>query len=311
MKWQKKGLIFTTDHNYDWMCTHAQVPLVDRLSDDVLRVYFGTRDAQGQTVTTYIEVEADNPQHVLYVHDKPVLGLGQLGCFDDSGAMPSWIVNHNGQKYLYYIGWNVGTTVSYRNSIGLAASSDGGQIFTRLYEGPIMDRTPLEPQFCACPCVKVEGSLWRMWYLSCTKWEIHNGKPEPYYHMKYAESTDGVNWVRKGIVCIDYKSPQEGGIVRPTIIKENNRYRMWFSYRGVADYRINTQNSYRIGYAESADGINWDRQDEAVGIDISEDGWDSVMVAYPYVYEHKGRKYMMYNGNGFGASGFGYAYMGS
>ena len=31
------------------------------------------------------------------------------------------------------------------------------------------------------------------------------------------------------------------------------------------------------------------------------------MMAYPYVYEHKGRKYMVYNGNGFGEAGFGYA----
>jgi hypothetical protein len=31
------------------------------------------------------------------------------------------------------------------------------------------------------------------------------------------------------------------------------------------------------------------------------------MIAYPYVYEYGGRKYMVYNGNGFGKSGFGFA----
>ncbi len=309
MKWEKKGLIFVADNNYDWMCTHAQVPLVNRISDNVLRIYFGTRDKLNRTVTTYIEVEADNPHNVLYVHDKPVLGLGQLGCFDDCGAMPSWIVNHGDMKYLYYIGWNVSATVSYRNSIGLAVSKDNGQSFTRLYDGPIMDRTHLEPHFCACPCVMLEDKLWRMWYLSCVKWEMYKGKSEPYYHTKYAESNDGINWHRKGVVCIDFKSSSEAGIVRPSIIKEDNLYRMWFSYRGIDDYRMNKKHSYRIGYAESADGVNWDRKDEAVGIDISEDGWDSVMIAYPYVYEHKGKKYMIYNGNGFGASGFGYAYL--
>jgi hypothetical protein len=64
---------------------------------------------------------------------------------------------------------------------------------------------------------------------------------------------------------------------------------------------------YRIGYAESDDGINWQRKDDKVGIDVSDEGWDSEMVAYPYVFEHDGEKYMLYNGNGYGETGFGYA----
>jgi hypothetical protein len=307
MNWIKKGLIFKPDNNYAWMVSHAQVPLADKISEDVIRIYFGTRDKRNRTVTTYLEVEADNPQDILYIHDKPVLGLGELGCFDDSGAMPSWIVNHEGAKYLYYTGWDVGTTVPYRNSIGLAISKDGGQTFSRLYNGPIIDRIHTEPHFCAQPTVMIESGIWRMWYLSCVKWEVYNGKPEPYYHMKYAESGDGFNWDRRGVVCIDFKSSDEAGIVRPSVIKEGGLYRMWYSYRGIKDYRTDKEHSYRIGYAESFDGINWTRKDEVVGIDVSEDGWDSVMTAYPYVYEHKGRKYMLYNGNGFGRSGFGYA----
>jgi len=31
------------------------------------------------------------------------------------------------------------------------------------------------------------------------------------------------------------------------------------------------------------------------------------MMEYPFVYEHRGLKYMLYNGNGFGESGIGYA----
>jgi hypothetical protein len=131
MEWEKRGLIYHTVSNEDWMVSHAQLPTVDKISDEVLRIYFGTRDAFNRTVTTYLEVEANNPGKILYLHPKPVLSLGELGCFDDSGAMPSWIVNYGGMKYLFYIGWNVGVSVSYRNSIGLAVSDDGGQTFTR------------------------------------------------------------------------------------------------------------------------------------------------------------------------------------
>jgi hypothetical protein len=37
------------------------------------------------------------------------------------------------------------------------------------------------------------------------------------------------------------------------------------------------------------------------------DGWDSEMIEYPFVFEHDGLRYMLYNGNGYGRSGFGLA----
>jgi hypothetical protein len=307
MRWQKKGLIFKPDHHYDWMVSHAQVPIAEQASEDRLRLYFGTRDSQNRTLPTLIEVEAENPQNVIYIHDRPVLSLGELGCFDDSGAMPSWIVNHAQRKYLFYIGWNMGVTVPYRNSIGLAVSEDGGYTFERLYEGPILDRTQFEPHFCASPCVLIENGIWRMWYLSTVEWKLHSNKPEPYYHIKYAESKDGLIWKREGIVCIDFKNPNEGGISRPSVIKDNDIYRMWYSYRAGSDYRTNSSNAYRIGYAESLNGISWTRKDEEAGIDVSETEWDSEMIEYPFVHDLNGKRYMFYNGNGFGKSGVGYA----
>ncbi len=100
MRWEKKGVIFRPENHSEWMAHHACVPVADKVSDDVLRIYFGPRDTQGRTTTTFIEVEADNPAQILRVHDRPVLGLGELGTFDDSGAMPSCIVNRDGRKYL-------------------------------------------------------------------------------------------------------------------------------------------------------------------------------------------------------------------
>ena len=308
MKWEKKGLIHVPENNRDWRVSHAQFPIVDRVNDDVLRIYFGVRNASGHTVATYIEVEADNPANVLYVDEAgPVIGLGDLGCFDDTGVLPAWIVNKEGLKYLYYVGWNAGVSVSYRNSIGLAVSDDGGRSFTRMFKGPVVDRSKTEPHFCSSPCVLFEDGLWRMWYLNGIRWDIIDGHSEPIYHIKYAESQDGMNWDRRGIVSIDLKSPDEGGIARPCVIREDGIYKMWYSYRGIKDYRTNPEHSYRIGYAESEDGIHWTRKDEEVGIDVSDEGWDSQMIAYAYVYHHKGKKYMIYSGNDFGKAGLGYA----
>lgn len=310
MKWEKKGVIFRVDHNSDWMAHHACVPVADKLDNKVLRIYFGPRDLQGRTTTTFIEVEADNPSNVLYVHDRPVVGLGELGAFDDSGAMPSSIVNRDGRKFLYYIGWNKGVTVPYRNSIGLAASDDGGLTFERVCEGPVVDRTQAEPYFCASPFAfyDEDEQQWKLWYASSTGWVVVHGRPEPRYQIKYAESADGVSWTRRNITCLEYTFEGEAN-ARPCVIKENGRYRMWYCFRGSVDYRTDKEQAYRLGYAESRDGINWDRRDADVGIERSRNGWDSVMMEYPYVYEHGGRKYMLYNGNGFGETGIGYAVM--
>jgi len=81
---------------------------------------------------------------------------------------------------------------------------------------------------------------------------------------------------------------------------------MWFAYRGSFDFR-DGEDSYRIGYAESKDAVKWNRMDDRSGIKFSESGWDSKMQTYPNVIEHKGRKLLFYNGNGFGKTGIGYA----
>lgn len=306
MKWIKKGLIFAPDNNFDWMASHASIPIADRINDNRLRIYFGTRNKQGRSLPAYLEIDPENPQNILYLHPEPILPLGELGSFDDDGVMPSWIVNHNTRKYLYYIGWNRQVTVSYRLSIGLAISEDNGTSYRKYSEGPICDRALDEPYFGTAPCIIAEESIWRMWYVSCTKWELINGRPEPFYHVKYSESEDGIHWVKTGQICIDYDGFTDG-IARPYVYRENGLYKMLYSYRSAIGYRTDPQQSYRLGYAESTDGRNWMRKDIEVGIARSETGWDSEMIEYSYVCKHQGRQYLFYNGNGFGKSGFGYA----
>jgi hypothetical protein len=306
MKWRKLGLIFNTANNHDWMTSHACLPLPAKVSETVLRIYFATRSKQNKSAITFIEVEADDPARILYVHDKPVLSPGKLGAFDDDGVGPYSIVTEGSTKYLYYGGVNACVTVPYRNAIGLAVSKDNGLTFERVCEGPVVDRNQQEPYFTAAADVMHSGDHWQMWYGSATGWHVIQGKSEPRYQIKYAHSSDGINWSRDNITCIDYILEGEAN-VRPCVILEDGLYKMWYCYRGSLNYRTDKAQSYRLGYAESSDGIKWTRKDEDVGIARSDEGWDSVMLCYPYLYQHRGRKYLFYNGNGFGESGFGYA----
>lgn len=295
--WTKLGLCFVPSGALPWMRSHAAVPIAQWLEGDRFKVYFSTRDEHNRSYTGYVVIDITRPTEILELSEQPVLSPGALGEFDDSGAMASWLTAFDNEQYLYYIGWNLGISVPFRNSVGMARrTAEGG--FTRMFAGPVLDRTRDEPHFCASCCVIREKDCWRMWYLSCTGWKLTNGKPEHAYHIKYAESSNGIDWDRRGHVAIDYADAGEYAISRPTVVCDEGLWKMWYSYRGEA---------YRIGYAESANGRDWTRFDAYSGIDVSPSGWDSQMIEYPFVFDHRGHRYMLYNGNDYGRTGFGLA----
>lgn len=294
MHWRKLGMVLdVTQHPREWMHSHAMTPFAEFLRDDIYRVYFSGRDGQNRSLVGYADIDVVRAE-VLDVAERPVLGLGELGCFDDNGVTPSWIVNHDGRKYLYYIGWNPRSTVRMKLFGGLAISDDSGRTFARHARVPILGPIHEEPFMNTAPCVIKEGALWRLWYVCSVGWLDPD---TPKYHIRYAESDDGIHWRREGVVCIDFL-PGEQALARPCVLKDGSLYRMWYSYKGA---------HYRIGYAESADGIRWQRLDDRAGIDVSANGWDSEMIEYAFVFRHKGRMVMFYNGNGYGSGGLGLA----
>ena len=295
-RWIKKGQLFVPDGNADWLHSHAALPVVDQVEGGY-RVYFSSRDTRGRAQVGFFET-GPRFERVTRVSERPVLELGPLGAFDDSGVTTSWIVNHDDKKYHYYSGWSLGVSVPFYFFVGLAISEDGGETYRRVSPSPILERNEIDPYLTASPCVLIEDGRWRMWYVSGTSWEMKDDRPQHRYHIKYAESRDGIAWKREGVVCIDYKSEVEYAISRPCVVKDGDLYRMWYASRG---------DSYRIGYAESKDGLTWTRKDHESGIDVSESGWDSEMLAYPYVFAHEGDFYMLYNGNDYGKTGIGLA----
>jgi hypothetical protein len=139
-----------------------------------------------------------------------------------------------------------------------------------------------------------EGARWRMWYMSGQAWEGDRSL----YHVKYAESEDGIAWRRDGLVCLGNR-PGERKVTRPCVLADGGGYRAWYcSDRG---------EGYRIGYAESPDGLEWERPDGAWGLGPAGDGWESGAVAYPCVVRRGDRLVMLYNGNDYGRDGLGVA----
>jgi hypothetical protein len=302
MKWQKLGMIYCADKENDWLYSHAMIPIAQQLDGDLFRIYFSSRDKLNRGHGGFVEVDMNHPTRVLKVSKDPVLEPGALGCFDDSGALPNSIVRVGERTLLYYTGINLGVTVKIRNSIGLAEWNEEKQVFERCFFGPVIDRNRNFPHFVATPEVMYENGRYRAWFTSCVGWKMEAGEPKHYYHLEYAESADGIDWDRNGVVAIGLKDQFEYAIGVPRVLHDAGGYRMWFCSRATGEH-----DAYRIRYATSPDGIAWDRHDKDVGIDVSESGWDSEMICYPYVFDHAGERYMLYNGNAYGRTGFGIA----
>ena len=299
MKWRKMGLIHAPRGDLWWAKSHAYLPTADVIDDQVIRVYFASLDENRYGRIGYVDLDVNDPQCILYEAREPVFDVGVLGTFDDSGVSPSCIIHIDDTRYLYYVGWQRCERVPYMLFTGLATGDDGGD-FSRVSQTPVLDRTNDEPFLRSAPIVLLEAGVFRLWYVSGTRWMDVNGIQYPNYVVRYADSDDGIRWRSHNHICIDFENEAEFGFGRPWVVKEQNIYRMWYSIRS-------RTSPYTIGYAESSDGIGWTRKDREVGIQRSESGWDSEMICFSCVVDVKGKQYMFYNGNRHGATGFGCA----
>jgi len=295
--WIKKGLLFKITEKKSWMKSHAALPFAEKINNSLFRIYFSTRDSKNRASTGFIELDLDNPAKIRKIAKKPLLRPGSIGTFDENGVMASCIVNYRNKKFLYYTGWTSTKSTPFSWSIGLAFSFDKGKTFVKFSEGPIISRNVYDPYFVGSPTVILDDNIWKMWYVSSSGWKKYQDRWIAPYFLKYAESKDGIDWKLSEKIALNL-NPDEKGLGRATVIKENGKYKMWYSV---------AKNNYLIGYAESKDGKKWIRKDNLSGLKASKSGWDSKSVEYPYVFKKNGQKFMLYNGNNYGFTGFGYA----
>lgn len=314
MKWEKLGKIFDpTEHKWsDNFIGFAMGPQ-SLVFNDFIRIYFSIRkkDNIGKFISHIRYVDFDKSlSTILKISDHEVFGPGEIGCFDEHGIFPMNIVRNNEKILGYTNGVTRRISVAVETGIGYAESHDQGNTFKRIGNGPILSATSNEPVLVGDPFVKIIDDIFHMWYIFGIGWKKYSpdSQPDRIYKIAHAVSNNGIDWHKdEGKTIISSKLNEDESQALPSVIKFNNLYHMFFCYRSSVDFRKNKNNAYRIGYAHSADLKNWTRDDSQVGIDVSEDGWDSEMQCYPHVFEVDGKIYLLYNGNEFGKYGFGLA----
>ncbi|CAG9213038.1 conserved hypothetical protein [Paraburkholderia sabiae] len=298
--WKKLGAVFNTaTHGQPWMKNSALTPTPFRLNECTIRVYAGFRDEVGVSRIGYVDVAAEDPTEILGVSSTPVLDIGRDGCFDDNGVILGDIVKATDGVYMFYVGFQLVAKAKFLAFSGIAISTDGGCSFTRVSESPVLDRAKGQSTIGAIHSARFENNRWRLWYASGDGWEIINGRPYPQYKIYYVETHDLLDIPRRGRLCIDVHG-DEYRIGRPRVYRIGGEYYMYYTKGTVTG-------SYFPGVARSADGVQWKRYDEELGISLSDDGWDSQTLCYPALISVQDRTYMFYNGNNMGYEGFGCA----
>lgn len=167
-----------------------------------------------------------------------------------------------GDKYKM---WYTGQANGY-SAIGYAESDDGIN-FTRVSDKPVLTRERTWEGYSVMnPCVIFENGVYKMWYAAGETFEPNV--------LAYAESKDGINWVKYGSQPIytcekknDYEKDRVGGC--QVLHTEDMGYVMF--YIGYSD--IHHAN---ICAARSDDGINgWERSPLNPIVVSTAGGWDA------------------------------------
>ena len=212
----------------------------------------------------------------------PCIALGPEGAFDDMHLFAPCVAYEDGVYSMWYSGsrHNVSDRERVDNrafTLGLATSTDGVR-FTKDPRSPVCcftsTRSILTPTLLRHPDGSVcreQGRL-RLWFSSCN---FPSG--DRMHTLHETASDDGSEWDAPS-------APQLEHAYAPTLIKEADHYKLWYT-----DVRALP---WSIRYAQSADGCDWQvAADPVLTLDQS---WEHDRLVYPTVVTIGGQYWMWY-----------------
>lgn len=296
-----KGKKILSPEDLDNKYSRIMCPTPVLLDEDTIRVFVGFCDNNGVSRPGYVDLNANNPSEIIKLETSPLLDIGSNGRFDDNGLCPTCIVKENQKYYFFYFAFQQLVKIPFYMFTGLASSENLNSLWKRESIVPVLDRTNEEPLMRSGAFVLKENENYKIYYPCGYDFINVNGKLVHTYQIHFAESDNPKIWPSIGKPVICFQNEDEYGFGRPYVFKINEVYFMLYSIR-------TKSKGYRLGYATSVDGIEWNRKDDFQGLEPGKKGeWDSEMLCYSSLIKTPKKSYLFYNGNNLGATGFGYA----
>ncbi|MBW1812305.1 MAG: hypothetical protein JRJ39_01165, partial [Deltaproteobacteria bacterium] len=249
---------------------HSASPFVLKDGDTYKLWYMGNDG------TNWRILYAESPDGINWANHQVVLDIGSEGTYDTKYTYSPYVLKEDGIYKMWYAG-NDGTNAR----ILYATSIDGKVWDNHQMVVDIATEGTYDTSVVDYPRVIKDGTTYKLWYV---------GKDATNNRILYAESIDGINWSNHQMVIGlntfgDYNSLRSHV---PTVVKEGDIYKMW--------YAGNDGTNYRTLYAESLDGINWNKHQLAM--DNSSHGTYDTKNAYAScVLKEYGKYRMWYVGN--------------
>lgn len=297
-RWRRLGHVHVAAGEAPSMASHASYPTALSLPDGRVRVFFSPRDSTGRSSISSLDLDLrEDGARPLGPPRGPWLEPGARGAFDDSGASVACVrPRADGGLDCWYLGWTLGVTVPFRCAIGLARAAPGEARFTRLSAAPTIDRSAEDPFTLGYPWVLPRGGEEWAWYGTHLRWGPE-GLDMLHALRRAVRGPDG-SWRRDASPCLEPLGGAEYALSRPCVLPEGTGFLMWYCTR---------HPRYRLGVARSPNGVQWHREDATLGFIGTVGDWEEGEQAYPCVFDHGGRRWMLYNGRGYGRTGFGLA----
>lgn len=199
-------------------------------------------------------------------------------------------VMYDAEEHIYKM-WFIASGKLNRSGVAYATSNDGIDWVWDINSEPVLTRELVwEDGGIRSVTVIKYGNLYHMWYAA----EAYNDDNRR--QIGYATSSDGLKWAKNANnPVLTYGTAgewDEHSVEQPTVIREDNKYHMWFAGSNASPDDNNRRTS--IGYATSSDGVRWKR-DNANPVLRGENEWDEAGVGGPQLsVHHKNKLYEMW-----------------
>ncbi len=244
--------------------------------EDAYKMWFHGLSDHGKAVI-YLATSSDGINWERFVNE-PVLLSGEPGSWDCLSVSAPVVIKENNLYKMFYTGHND----SFGQwSIGLAISYDG--VNWEKITGPVLSGSILTNDFkiTASDIEKINGIYYL--YLTCK-----NNLDD--YHIRFATSTDGINWQMNYEPLLVKTEIWEGNAIYfPSVVKIDSQFKMVYMNSPSNDI-------HAFGIASSSDGVHWTKSmNNPIFTELSTNNNYS-KIAYPHYYYEDNNEMIFYSG---------------
>ena len=240
-----------------------------------------------------------------------VLGPQPESDYNCDGPVIPMVLPRDGEPWLMYMGTNGKPKVegTFHWYSGLAISHDKGLTWEYVTTEPLIDPdSPYDQVGTGTLFVVHEGGTYHCYYTCCSGYEeVPERGLTSIVGLGYAVSSDGICWEKPldDFIIAPRRAAlpvYEWWIAKPMVLRDaDGRWRMWVSGSG---------HRYRMFSLISDDLLHWEWEPSDVDGDFGvgePDTFDSEQRSYTAVTREGDEYRCWYSGNGYGATGIGYA----